>query len=417
MNDDDHGKAIIEGVALTLDQAYARIQELETELGQLEDGLRLTLQAPDTLSSGAGAGAGSGAGSGPLTISNLAEMVLMVNVDRTIGYVNASMATLLDLPDRKEVLGHPLERWDRGVIGNGTLGGLTASALSVGHTVVVERTLPGLGPERLPDSTDARPVGDPILRFVATPMKGRVQISVQDVTRLRWLENTFSRFVSPQVIEQMLSSAQEDFLDMSRREISMLYVDMRGFTRLSQSLELPTLKAMMNTYFERMQRCVEQHQGTVGQFVGDEVVALFGAPVSSNDHALRALLTGVDMQAAHAESLAQWQQKGWPQPGIGVGISTGEVAVGNMGTSSHMYYTALGYWMNLGSRLCAAAEAGEVLTVPQTHLHALASLKDGSVRPGLPDLPHLRFSSKGVYRFKNVVEPVEVLSVDVVDAG
>jgi len=406
MNDDD-SKPIIDGVALTLEQACARIQELETELGQLEDGLRLTLQAPSTLPSGAGGGL--------LTISNLTEMVLMVNVDRTIGYVNASMATLLDLPDRKEVLGLPLERWDRGVIGDGTLGGLTASALSVGHTVVVERTLPGLPPDRLPDSTDARPVADPILRFVATPMQGRVQVTVQDVTRLRWLENTFSRFVSPQVIERMLSSAQEDFLEMSRREITMLYVDMRGFTRLSQSLELPTLKTMMNTYFERMQRCVEQHQGTVGQFVGDEVVALFGAPVRSDDHALRALLTGVDMLAAHAESLALWRQEGWPQPGIGVGISTGEVAVGNMGTASHMYYTALGYWMNLGSRLCGAAEGGEILTVPQTHLHALATLKKGVALPD--DLPHLRFSSKGVYRFKNVVEPVEVLAVDVVDRG
>lgn len=403
MSDDDHSDDIVDGKLLTLDQACARIEELEAELGRLEDGLRLTLQAPSTLPSGAGGGA--------LTISSLEEMVLMVNVDRTIGYVNAPMALLLDVPDRKEVLGQPLEQWDRGSMGVGTLGALVASALSVGHSVVVERSVPGLTAARLPDAADARPVGDPILRIVATPMKGRVQVSVQDVTRLRWLENTFSRFVSPQVIEQMLSSAAEDFLDMQRREITMLYVDMRGFTRLSQSLELSTLKAMMTTYFERMQRCVEQHQGTVGQFVGDEVVALFGAPVASDDHALRALLCGVDMLVAHDESLAEWQRQGWPQPGVGVGISTGEVAVGNMGTPSHMYYTALGYWMNLGSRLCAAAEAGEILTVPQTHTQALVTLRNGGDRPGVP---HLRFTSKGVYRFKNVVEPVEVLAVEMV---
>jgi len=406
MSDEENSQHIVDGEPLTLDQACDRIQELETELRQLEDGLRLTLQAPSTLPSGGGPGA--------LTISNLAEMVLMVNADRTIGYVNTPMALLLGVPDRKEVLGNPLEPWDQGAIGEGTLGALVASALSVGQTVVVERTVSGLSAERLPDSTDTRPAGDPILRFVATPMKGRVQVSVQDVTRLRWLENTFSRFVSPQVIEQMLSSAQEDFLEMQRREITMLYVDMRGFTRLSQSLELPTLKAMMTTYFEQMQQCVEQHQGTVGQFVGDEVVALFGAPVQSADHALRALLCAVDMVAAHGESLAGWQREGWPQPGIGVGISTGEVAVGNMGTPSHMYYTALGYWMNLGSRLCAAAGSGEILTVPQTHLQALATLREGR---GRLDLPHLRFISKGVFRFKNVVEPVEVLAVDVVGRG
>jgi class 3 adenylate cyclase len=406
MSDDNDKQPIVDGEPLTLAQACDRIGELETELRQMEDGLRLTLQAPTMLLSGAGSGA--------VTISNLEEMVLMVNADRTIGYVNTAMALLLDIQDRKDVLGDPLERWDRGAIGAGILGGLVASALSVGQSVVVERPLPGLPVDRLPDSTDTRPVGDPILRFVATPMKGRVQVSVQDVTRLRWLENTFSRFVSPQVIEQMLSSAQEDFLEMQRREITMLYVDMRGFTRLSQSLELSTLKGMMTTYFERMQRCVEQHRGTVGQFVGDEVVALFGAPVSFADHALCALLTAVDMLAAHRESLAEWQREGWPQPGIGVGISTGEVAVGNMGTPSHMYYTALGYWMNLGSRLCSAADAGEILTVPQTHTQAIAALRESAGRIALP---HLRFCSKGVYRFKNVVEPVEVLAVDVVDDG
>ncbi|MFH2010888.1 MAG: adenylate/guanylate cyclase domain-containing protein [bacterium] len=402
MSDPQEPKPVVE---LSLDQARERISELEQELSRLEAGLRLTVQAPS-----AGGRTGD---SGALTISNLEELVLMVNADRTIGYVNAPMALLLEMTDRTQVLGEPLEGWDCGAVGEGTLSALVASALSVGQSVVVERAVPGLPLERLPRSADARPAGDPILRFVATPMKGRVQVSVQDVTRLRWLESTFSRFVSPHVIEQMLTSLQEDFLEMKRCEITMLYVDLRGFTRLSQTLPLPTLQSMMHHYFDQMQGAVERHGGTVGQFVGDEVVALFGAPLWHDDHALRALLTAVDMGDAHGRTMDEWRDRGWPQPGIGIGISTGEVAVGNMGTQSHMYYTALGYWMNLGARLCAAAEAGEILTIPQTHSQALTSLKSVSDRERVP---HLRFSSKGVFRFKNVVEPVEVLSVTVVDS-
>ena len=389
---------------LDLDQALARIDALEEVLARVEAGLRLTVDAASTTVQLHEAGTS--------TLSTLEEMVLMVDVDRTIGYVNVPMARLLELSDRKAVLRESLSGLDHGILGEGTFAALVASALSIGKSVVIEREVPGLMADRLPRAEGARPVGDPILRFVATPMKGRVQISVQDVTRLRWLERTFSRFVSPRVIEQMLGSEQEDFLAMQRREITMLYVDLRGFTQLSQTLALPALQAMMHTYFERMERCVEAHEGTVGQFVGDQVVALFGAPVPRDDHALRALLTAVDMLASHREAQNQWRAEGWPHPGIGIGVSTGEVAVGNMGTPSRMYYTALGYWMNLGARLCGSADAGELLTIPRTHTLALETIKR-MTSPCASGVPHLRFSSKGVYRFKNVSEPMEVLSVQV----
>ena len=114
------------------------------------------------------------------------------------------------------------------------------------------------------------------------------------------------------------------------------------------------------------------------------------------------------MQRCHAELLVRWETQEWPRLGVGIGISTGEVAIGNLGTPSHMYYTALGYAMNLGARLCQAAAAGEIFTIPQTHARALEALRGLT---GEPQIPHLRFEPRGVYRFRNVQEPVEVLQV------
>lgn len=379
--------------------AEARIIALEGELAALQAGLRATITGvlvqdrPTRVS----------------TVSNLEEMVLLVNPDRSVGYVNAPMARLLGIEDRRQALGDPLASWDRGALGEGTLGALCISALAADQILVVERRLDALPAHRLHEEPSApRPPGDVILRFVATPVQGRVQITVQDVTRLRWLEATFSRFVSPRVIEQLLLRPSEELLSMQRREISMLYVDLRGFTHLAQTLPLSTLQAMMNQWFSAMQDAVERADGTVGQFVGDQVVALFGAPLLREDHALAALCAAVDMQTAQRQLCSLWAEQGWPVPGIGVGVATGEVAVGNMGTERHMYYTALGYWMNLGARLCAAAGEGEILTVPSTHARAREALARPTGRPGVP---RLRFESQGVFRFKNVHDPTEVLSV------
>ncbi|MDY0000714.1 MAG: adenylate/guanylate cyclase domain-containing protein [Polyangia bacterium] len=383
--------------------ASARIAALEDELAELQAGLRATITGVLVQERPTGAS----------TVSNLEEMVLLVNPDRSLGYVNAPMARLLGIGERRQSLGQPLGNWDSGALGEGTLGALCTAALAADQILVVERRVDALPPDRLPvEPSGPRPQGELILRFVVTPMQGRVQITVQDVTRLRWLEATFSRFVSPRVIEQLLVSPTEELLSMQRREISMLYVDLRGFTHLSQTLPLPTLQAMMNEWFSAMQDAVEGADGTIGQFVGDQVVALFGAPLARPDHALAALCSAVEMQAAQEDLRRQWVERGWPAPGVGVGVATGEVAVGNMGTERHMYYTALGYWMNLGARLCAAAGEGEILTVPSTHARAKEAFqRAGSGR--LP-LPRLRFASQGVFRFKNVKEPTEVLSVTTV---
>jgi adenylate cyclase len=129
-------------------------------------------------------------------------------------------------------------------------------------------------------------------------------------------------------------------------------------------------------------------------------MALFGAPFRQEDHALRALNAALAMQKAHAAWMEQRGRQGAPARPLGIGVASGHVVLGAYGTSNRMEYTALGPAVNLASRLCDAAEAGEILTVPYSAGQAAA-------RAG----GFAAFTSKGSMQLKNIPEPVEVLSL------
>ncbi|MFA6033034.1 MAG: adenylate/guanylate cyclase domain-containing protein, partial [Myxococcota bacterium] len=235
-----------------------------------------------------------------------------------------------------------------------------------------------------------------------------VQVVAQDVTWLKWLEGTFSRYVSPAVIEQMQQMQSEDLLRMERRTLSVLFVDMRGFTRLSQNLPPEGVGEMVNSFLASMVSCVEKLDGTIDKYVGDNVMAFFGAPVCHPDHAMRALVCAVEMQQKNREWVAARTAQNMPGGFCGVGIATGPVVVGNIGTKSRMDYTALGHTTNMAARLCGAAAPGEILTIESTY--KAASDQKKLYQAGLP-LPHMGFAAKGKMQFKNVDERVEVISV------
>lgn len=383
----------------TAEEYEAELALLKQQLARLQEGVRLTFtgtHAPVVASGQSTTG----------TVQGVEEMVVQIAPDRTVRYLNGPMARLLGISDRAAAIGTALAAVDQGILGNGALGSVVESARSLGDQVEVERLFPSLPVDRLPHQAGPRPASDPILRFVATNNKGSVTVVVQDVTRLRWLESTFARYVPPTVITQMLQRSQGDFMTMERRVISMLYVDLRGFTRISQEMKVNDLSVLINEYLSAMVHAISEHEGTVDKFVGDEVVALFGAPMPRADHALKALLTAASMLVAHRELLAGWKARGWPQPDIGIGISTGEVVVGNVGTATRVDYTALGHWMNLGARLCGDAQGGEILTIAETHRQALEAAKTA---PG--PLPRFKFEPTGRRTFKNVETPIEVLRV------
>ncbi|MCA9931297.1 MAG: adenylate/guanylate cyclase domain-containing protein, partial [Anaerolineales bacterium] len=110
-----------------------------------------------------------------------------------------------------------------------------------------------------------------------------------------------------------------------------------------------------------------ESEGTLDKFVGDEVMALFGAPFSQEDHALRAVRAGLAMQTAHNKILQEWTATGGMMAPIGIGIATGEAIVGEMGSAQRSDYTAIGQVANIGARICSAAQGGQVLISPSTY--------------------------------------------------
>ena len=158
--------------------------------------------------------------------------------------------------------------------------------------------------------------------------------------------STFERYVSPTVVEKMQDST-EDFFKTERSVISVLFADLRGFTSMSSNLAPEEVKNTINEYLTAMINVIDQNEATVDKIVGDEVMALFGAPIFYEDHALRALKVAMEMQKAHQGLLHKWKSENRPAPPVGIGINTGEMVVGNIGSEKRMDYTVLGHHVNL----------------------------------------------------------------------
>jgi len=182
-------------------------------------------------------------------------------------------------------------------------------------------------------------VGFTIHRFV---------LEEQERVRLR---RTFEAYVAPTVVREILKHPDNLRLGGERREITILFTDIRGFTTLSENLEPEELVKVLHDFLNPMSNIIIQHSGTIDKYIGDAIMALFGAPLELPDHATLACRTALDMVATLKELDSQWAAEGRPQFRIGVGINSGEAAVGNMGSDRLFDYTAIGDNVNLASRL------------------------------------------------------------------
>lgn len=167
----------------------------------------------------------------------------------------------------------------------------------------------------------------------------------------RVVKKLFGRYVSKDVYHQLLSNPDLAELGGARREMTVLFSDIRGFTSVTEKGDPEALVAQLNEYFSRMVDIVFRHHGTVDKFVGDMVMALFAAPLDDAAHAEHAVETAVDMVSELARLNEQWAAQGKPQLDIGIGINSGEMIAGNIGSSSIMSYTVIGDNVNLGARL------------------------------------------------------------------
>lgn len=167
----------------------------------------------------------------------------------------------------------------------------------------------------------------------------------------RRLKQMFGQYVSEVVLEELLADPGKLALGGTRREVTVLFSDIRGFTATSEKLDPATLMTALNGYLTRMAEIILRNGGTLDKYIGDGIMAFFGAPVAQADHPRRAVRTALEMLAAVAELQAAWQaQTGVPLK-IGVGIHTGDVVIGNVGSEQKKEYTIIGDTVNLASRL------------------------------------------------------------------
>ncbi len=167
----------------------------------------------------------------------------------------------------------------------------------------------------------------------------------------RQVRGLFSRYLSKDVYDQVLANPALAELGGKRRTMSVLFSDMRGFTTLSESGDPEALVQQLNEYFSRMVDVVFEHRGTLDKFVGDMVMALYGAPLDDEDHAEHAVATAVAMVKALESLNREWARQGRPTLGIGIGINSGEMIAGTIGSRQVRSYTVIGDAVNLGARL------------------------------------------------------------------
>jgi class 3 adenylate cyclase len=224
----------------------------------------------------------------------------------------------------------------------------------------------------------------------------------------RFLEYTFSRFVSPKVVETMKQRPISEFLNMEKREVTVIFADLRGFTSMANELTPEDIQETLNSFLEVMVALIEEAGGMIDKFLGDGFMAIFGAPSRLDDHARCALEASVAIQQAHRKWINERTASGRPNRPLGIGVATGETVVGAYGTRNRMDYTVLGNVVNLASRLCAAAAGGEILTIAETIEKASISYTGTDKnRAGLPFVSE----TKGKLLFKNIPTPVEVFSI------
>ncbi|MFZ5775300.1 MAG: CHASE2 domain-containing protein [Thermodesulfobacteriota bacterium] len=167
----------------------------------------------------------------------------------------------------------------------------------------------------------------------------------------RFISAAFSHYVSPQVVRQLTEHPERLSLRGEQKKLTVLFSDIRGFTSISEGMTSEELGRFMNEYLSAMSRVIMARRGTVDKFIGDAVMAIWGAPLTDDDHAQNAVRAAFDMLAKLKELHGGWQARGLPALAIGVGINTGMMSVGNFGSDQRFAYTVMGDNVNLASRL------------------------------------------------------------------
>lgn len=167
----------------------------------------------------------------------------------------------------------------------------------------------------------------------------------------RQIANLFGTYVPPELVDEMVKDPDSYNMKAASKELTVMFCDMRGFTKMSESMEPTQLQGLLNDVFSRLTNVIRNNRGTIDKYMGDCVMAFWGAPVETTEHAALAVKTAMEMANEVRKINEEHREKGLPEIGVGIGLNTGSMCVGDMGSSIRKSYTVIGDAVNLGSRL------------------------------------------------------------------
>jgi adenylate cyclase len=187
-------------------------------------------------------------------------------------------------------------------------------------------------------------------------LESRVEAQVEELERVRRLQ----RFLSPQLVELIVDSGDESFLESHRREIVVVFCDLRRFTSFAEACEPEEVMAVLQEYHAALGEIIFAYEGTLDHFIGDGLMVFFNDPIPCDDAPQRAVTMAVEMRDRVAELALSWRRCGYDL-GFGIGVAQGYATLGRVGFERRSDYTAIGSVINLSARLCAEAAAGQIL--------------------------------------------------------
>ena len=217
--------------------------------------------------------------------------------------------------------------------------------------------------------------------------------------RNRFIRETFGRYLTDEVVDTLLDSPSGLQMGGEKRKVTMIMADLRGFTSLSERLAPKWVVATLNRYLAAMVTIIKRYNGTIDEFIGDAIFVLFGAPLWREDDAQRAVACAVEMQLAMAAVNEQNRAEGLPDLEMGIGIHTGQVVMGNIGSPERLKYGVVGSQVNLTSRIQSYTTGGQILVSETTRRevgHMLRTGKQMEVRAKGIEQPVLLFEALGI---------------------
>lgn len=331
---------------------------------------------------------------------DMSEGVLAIGFDGIISYMNPSAAQILGRSD-EELTGRPFAASFFEFEQNDAFNQMILEAVydrSSTHEGIVDY-FTGAESRQLHVTTSflkngEQPVGivcviDDVtelseLRDALTAMEKIREMNGKLELRNQLLSETFGRFLSDEIVRQLLETPDGLMLGGKKRVLTVMMSDLRGFTAMSERMEPQKLLDMLNHYLGEMTQIIQRRSGTIIEFIGDGIMAIFGAPAPSECHAEQAVAAAVEMEA-RMEQINAWNaERGYPELQMGIGIHTGEVIVGNIGSEKRTKYGVVGSNVNLTGRIESYTVGGQILISPQTREAVNAALTVAGEQTVLP---------------------------------